>query len=107
DARLDGRDELLSRFEPECRNALRDAGDAELILSGYQRWGVAVLDRLIGDFSFAIWDSTEQRLFCARDQFGVKPLFYVANQDSLLFSNTLDCLIGFPGIPNHLNRVAI
>jgi asparagine synthase (glutamine-hydrolysing) len=46
--------------------------DSELILAAYGRWGERCPERLVGDFSFAIWDGRNQTLFCARDHFGGK-----------------------------------
>ncbi len=49
-------------------------------------------DDLHGDFAFVIWDGRSRRLFCARDHFGVKPFHYAQVGESLVFSNTLDCV---------------
>src|SRR4051794_10723672 len=46
--------------------------DTEVILAAYERWGEKCLDRFIGMFSFMIWDERQQKLFAARDRFGVK-----------------------------------
>ncbi|HUI06193.1 MAG TPA: asparagine synthase (glutamine-hydrolyzing) [Verrucomicrobiae bacterium] len=62
------REELAPRYDFRTRT------DTEVLLAAYQHWGQACLDRLIGMFAFAIWDEREQRLFAARDRFGVKPL---------------------------------
>src|SRR5262245_30683158 len=64
------------------------APDAERIVSGYEKWGEGCVDHLIGDFAFAIWDTRRQRLFCARDHFGVKPFYYARVGNSFIFSNT-------------------
>ena len=52
--------------------------DSELILRAYAKWGPACVEHLRGDFSFAIWDAPNKRLFCARDQFGIKPFYYAS-----------------------------
>jgi len=62
----------------------RSRTDTEVILAAYERWGAACLDRLIGMFAFLIWDEREQRLFAARDRFGVKPLYYHIGADGEL-----------------------
>ena len=62
DARIDAKDDLLQKFDPGDRIALRAATDTELILSCYQRWGDSCLDHLVGDFSFAIWDNRARSL---------------------------------------------
>jgi len=73
DARLDRRDELQKELEKEARKVERAAPDSELILHAYAAWGEECVQRLRGDFAFAIWDARRQILFCARDHFGVKP----------------------------------
>ncbi len=107
DARVDGRSELVAKLTAAGQNAPSDATDAELILRSYGAWGEACLEHLLGDFAFAIWDEPKQKLFCARDQMGVKP-FYYANIGSLLvFSNTLDCVRQHPAVSDRLNDLAI
>ncbi len=58
--------------------------DTEVILAAFERWGPACLDRFLGMFAFLIWDECEQRLFAARDRFGVKPLYYHFDQHGSL-----------------------
>ncbi|MDD7815065.1 asparagine synthase (glutamine-hydrolyzing) [Mycobacterium sp. CSUR Q5927] len=50
-------------------------GDGEAIVAGYHHWGADVLPRLRGMFAFTLWDTLRGELFCARDPFGIKPLF--------------------------------
>ena len=50
-------------------------GDGEAILAAYHHWGTEALNRLRGMFAFALWDSVNEELFCARDPFGIKPMF--------------------------------
>jgi len=59
--------------------------DTEVILAAYERWGEACLDRFVGMFALLIWDEGEQKLFAARDRFGVKPLNYHLRADGTLF----------------------
>lgn len=54
----------------------RSGTDTEVVLAAYARWGAACLDRLVGMFSFIVWDTRANRLFAARDRFGVKPLYF-------------------------------
>jgi asparagine synthase (glutamine-hydrolysing) len=54
----------------------RSRSDTEVVLAAYERWGEACLDHFLGMFAFVIWDRRSQRLFAARDRFGVKPLHY-------------------------------
>src|SRR5690348_6788211 len=55
---------------------LRSNSDSEVLLETYARVGKDVVHRLRGMFAFAIWDSLTRELFCARDQFGIKPFYY-------------------------------
>lgn len=75
DARIDNRDELIKQTQPLKRSD-RPVTDAELILAAYRKWGVRCPEHLLGDFAFAIWDVSQQRLVCARDPFGVRPFYY-------------------------------
>src|SRR5208283_2380345 len=54
----------------------RSGSDTEVLLKAYKEWGEDCLHRFNGMWSFAIWDSRKQTLFCARDRFGVKPFYY-------------------------------
>ena len=110
DARVDGRKELVSGLAHESGNGTPvplNASDAELVLRAYLAWGEGCLDHLLGDFAFVIWDSSSQRLFTARDHFGVKPLFYAKAGGVLLISNTLDCIRQHPAISDRLDDLAI
>jgi asparagine synthase (glutamine-hydrolysing) len=55
---------------------LRSSCDSEVLLEAYARAGKDVVHRLRGMYAFAIWDSWTRELFCARDQFGIKPFYY-------------------------------
>jgi asparagine synthase (glutamine-hydrolysing) len=104
DARVDGRAELIRELRAGGRDCPASTTDPELILHAYGLWGERAVEHLIGDFSFAIWDSRERKLFCARDHFGVKPFFYAQAGGSLVFSNTLDCIRIAPGISDELDE---
>ncbi|HTT53268.1 MAG TPA: asparagine synthetase B [Streptosporangiaceae bacterium] len=60
--------------------ALRSSSDSEVLLEMYARVGKDVVHRLRGMFAFAIWDTWTRELFCARDQFGIKPFYYTLDQ---------------------------
>ena len=81
--------------------------DSELILQAYAKWGAACVEHLRGDFSFAIWDEHNKHLFCARDQFGIKPFYYASVGSFVISSNTLDCVRRHPAVSGRLNDLAI
>ena len=75
---------LELRAELSGSYSFRTRSDTEVILAAYERWGEACLDHFIGMFAMMIWDTSEQRLFAARDRFGVKPLYYHLRADGAL-----------------------
>ena len=80
-------------------------GPAEVVLQGYQEWGQAVLEKLRGMFAFAVWDVQNQSLFCARDPFGVKPLYYYQNEEGeFLFGSEIKSFLAHPGFHKELNE---
>jgi asparagine synthase (glutamine-hydrolysing) len=93
----------------ELRNQLigygynfKSTSDTETLLYGYVKWGVEVLNKLNGIFAFAIYDKLNSKLFIARDQFGVKPLYYY-NQDGIFaFSSELKALTQIDGFDQSL-----
>lgn len=107
DARLDRRRELKDQLKSAGEDVGSNAGDAELILHAYLAWSDDCMKRLFGDFSFAIWDNREHRVFCARDHFGIKPFYYAETRDFFLCSNTLNCIRQHPGVSNELNDQAV
>ncbi len=71
--------------------------DTEVLLIAWQVWGEAVLARLEGMYSFAVYDQGEHRLTLVRDPFGIKPLFYSQHAQGLVFASELPALIAASG----------
>jgi asparagine synthase (glutamine-hydrolysing) len=107
DARLDGRGELLAALDLSGSDIGQSIPDSELILQAYAKWGAACVEHLRGDFSFAIWDENNKHLFCARDQFGIKPFYYASVGSVVILSNTLDCIRRHPAVSGRLNDLSI
>jgi asparagine synthase (glutamine-hydrolysing) len=68
-------------------------GDGEAIIAAYHHWGTAALKRLRGMFAFALWDTVEKELFCARDPFGIKPLFMATGSGGTAVGSEKKCLL--------------
>ena len=104
DARIDNREELIQEI-PKALQGKESISDSELILEAYKEWGGDCVDRLLGDFSFAIWDKRRQHLFCARDHFGIKPFYYHAAESLFVFATEIKALFCIEDVPRRLNRL--
>jgi asparagine synthase (glutamine-hydrolysing) len=78
--------------------------DTETIIHAYEQYGPACLDRFRGMFAFAIWDANTQKLFCARDRLGKKPLYYYATDKLFAFASEIKALLQHPAISAELNE---
>jgi len=81
--------------------------DTEVILHGYEEWGVDCLSRFRGMFAFALWDSHLQRLFMARDRLGKKPLVYFHRNGHFAFASEIKALLQLPNIERKVNNIAL
>jgi asparagine synthase (glutamine-hydrolysing) len=68
-------------------------GDGEAIVAAYHYWGADALTRLRGMFAFALWDNVTGELFCARDPFGIKPLFMATGTGGTAVASEKKCLL--------------
>ena len=79
--------------------------DTEVLLHGWEEWGRDLLPRLRGMFAFALWDRESETLFCARDYFGIKPLYYYEAEDgTLLFASEIKAFLDHPAFEKQLNE---
>ncbi len=99
---------------------MRSDSDTEVLLEACALWGVeAAIERTVGMFAFALWDRAARTLVLARDRLGIKPLYYAAMPDRVLFASQLkafrqvpdwkptidaDSVVGLP--PSRLYRPA-
>ena len=83
--------------------------DSEVLLHGYEEYGVDILQKLRGMFAFAIWDTKRERMFLARDFFGIKPLYYTQNttDQSLIFGSEIKSFLKQPAFKKELNKDAL
>lgn len=95
----------------ELADELRDLGytfrsrsDTEVILKAYQAWGPGCVKRFNGMWGLAIWDKRQQRLFCSRDRFGVKPFYYHRRDDQFVFASEIKALLAHPDVPREADE---
>jgi asparagine synthase (glutamine-hydrolysing) len=96
------RDELLARG-----HVFRTTSDTEVIIRLYEEMGPDCVERLNGDFAFALWDARRRQLMLARDRMGVRPLFYAWSRGTLYFASEVKALLQAPGIEAELDPVAL
>jgi asparagine synthase (glutamine-hydrolysing) len=70
----------------------RTHGDTEVLVHAYEEWGPRFVERVRGMFAVALWDSRRRRLVLARDRFGIKPLYYRADDEGIMFASELRAL---------------
>lgn len=68
-------------------HSFSSGSDTEVIVHGYEEWGVSLFSKLEGMFAIAIYDLRDGRLYLARDRFGIKPIYYFRNSTTLYFSS--------------------
>ena len=69
--------------------------DTEVIIAAYSLWGIEMVYKFNGMFSFALWDKSKEELFLCRDRFGIKPLYYMEVNQSIIFSSSIKALKSF------------
>ncbi len=107
EVRLDARKQLIGELLDNQQPATEESSDEELLLLTWSVWGELALAKILGDFSFAIWDASQQSLFCARDFAGARPFFYAGHGGVFSFSNTLNVLRLAPDISDSLDDLFV
>lgn len=102
DARIDNRDELIRALIGEGLPG--EPTDADLILAAFRRWGEGCVERLLGDFVFAVWDAANQCLILARDALGARSLCYRVDDRRCLFASEVSQILDVPGVPARINE---
>lgn len=68
-------------------HTFRTASDTEVVLNAYRQWGTECVNRFNGMWAFALLDKTKSKLFCSRDRFGIKPLYYLDSDSELVLAS--------------------
>lgn len=87
DGRIDNRDDLLTRLGETAGD------DGAIALAMFERWGIAGLESIVGEWALVIQDESGQTLHLARDYMGARPLYYCAARDSVAWSSDLADLV--------------
>jgi len=97
---LTNRDELIAQLA-----LATDASDDDILIEGWRAWGEVLPDKLRGAFAFALYIPFERAIYAARDIFGLSPLYYAWEKDSLILGSTcraVRSLLPKQGTPNEV-----
>lgn len=95
---------LPLRKKLQQKHQFRSKSDSEIVLHLYEEYGHEMLKWLNGMFAIAIWDTKKEELFIARDRLGIKPLYYVHdNNIPFIFGSEIKALLTHPECPRRLN----
>ena len=86
---LDLKKELSKSYDFKTKS------DTEVIIAAYSLWGIEMVYKFNGMFSFALWDKSKEELFLCRDRFGIKPLYYIEVNQSIIFSSSIKAVKSF------------
>jgi asparagine synthase (glutamine-hydrolysing) len=81
--------------------------DTEVILYAYREWGLGAVQRFIGMFAFALWDTRTEDLILCRDRLGIKPLYYRWTPHGLAYASEPKALLALPGVERRLDKTAV
>jgi len=88
-----------------CR--FRSRTDTEVLLQGYEVWGIDVVKKLNGMFAFALWDGRKRQLYLARDRYGIKPLYWTMAGKSLIFASEIKSILTHSLVSAEVNPDAL
>jgi asparagine synthase (glutamine-hydrolysing) len=99
--------ELRAELERRGGHQFTTHSDTEVLVHLYEEHGLAFVERLRGMFAIALWDAKQRRLVVARDQFGIKPLYYRLRERSLEFASELKALLTQPDFSREIDLDAL
>lgn len=94
---LELKEELKGKYKFKTKS------DTEVLLKGFEEWGIDVTKKLRGMFAFAIWDKKKHELYLARDQWGIKPLYYYKNEKTFMFGSEIKAFLAHPDFKKEFN----
>jgi asparagine synthase (glutamine-hydrolysing) len=88
-------------------HVFRTESDTEVLLNAYLEYGSGCLDKLNGQFVFAIWNNEKKELFLARDRVGIRPLFYTRVKDTFIFGSEIKSIFEHPEVGAEIDSASM
>ncbi|MDD2385291.1 MAG: asparagine synthase (glutamine-hydrolyzing) [Bacteroidales bacterium] len=85
------------------KHIFKSETDSEVVIHAYEEWGTDMINMLEGMFAFGLWDEKNQKLFIARDKFGIKPLYYYLDANQIIFASEIKAIIENRNIKRELD----
>ena len=101
--------EIYNYLELRCEleslgHEFKTKSDTEVLVHGYEEWHTDLPKHLRGMFAFAIYDKNRNEIFLARDNFGIKPLYYANMNDSFMFASEIKSFLDVPDFKKEFNE---
>ena len=85
----------------------RTHSDTETIVHAWEEWGEGAVERFRGMFAIALWDERAQKLWLVRDRVGKKPLYYLVDEERLVFGSEIKAILEAPGVSRDVDLTAL
>lgn len=91
----------------EMGHRFQSQSDTEVILRAYLQWGIDCVNRLVGMFAIAIWDSNQHQLYLVRDRLGIKPIYYLVLPGYIAFASEIKAFLKLPQFSKDISPQAL
>lgn len=98
---------VLRKILEEKGHRFSTTSDSEIIVHGWEEWGVNLPEKLKGMFAFVVFDETKECLFAARDPFGIKPFYYKKSENSFVFASELKAIVAGRDFVKEIDKSAV
>lgn len=105
DIRLDNREELFCALG--ISSIYQGEPDSQLIIRAYKKWGIDMVEKLLGEYALALWDMEQKALFLITDHAGTRPLYFYQDFKYFIFATEIKAIRGCSLVPTKLDNEAL